>query len=405
MTVEGFSNLHKATDIVPKFTGSLSLLGSYVIQRELWSDFTNKDNRRSSAACTVLNRTLFALCVADYLLTLSNMLTSLPIPHDEENVKVWGNFGTRATCTAQGFAFSFGLWTSSVLNLHVACVAYLIVCHGWSERRLRKIEPYIHLSTWIPALVTASLPVHLELYNPAPHICWLHSYPFGCKESRRFGKEEADCVRGDNGSIYNLVYVIFPMWFCIFASATMFVLIYRRVRRLEHERSQASFHVSISNLESNNNITAGTNTATASAAAPPARIVPLPQNSARSKLVAWRAIWLILSFLATYTLSLVRSLYWLCFSGFNEWLAFWNLTVYVIQGIFNLLAFMKTRQQMQTPEGRLMRYLLFLQWLPHSQGPQVSSSSKEEEDEQTNGHCPGTTSSNGNEPSQSINQY
>ena len=301
------SSLHKATDIVPKFTGCLSLLGSLVIQRELYQDF-----RRGRHGRTVWNRTLFALCYAVYALTLSNMLTSLPIPADEENVRVWGNIGTRATCVAQGTMFSFGLWASSLLNLHLGLASLLMVRYNWTEKRLQQYELFIHLSTWLPALVTAIFPIPLGLYNPAPHICWLHAYPFGCKEQYKFG-DEGDCIRGENGSIYNLVYVIIPMWPCMLVSLAVFRVIYLRVRHIEDNMSRYGFSRASSDIM-------GTSSSSRPTAAPP---------QARSRQVAYRAMWFILSFFMTYSLSFVRSFFWLVFHGFNERLAFFNLSVYV----------------------------------------------------------------------------
>lgn len=340
MADSNISRLHKATDVVPKFTGCLSLLGSLVIQRELYHDF-----RRGRHGRSVWNRTLFALCFADYALTLSNMLTSLPIPADEENVRVWGNIGTRATCVAQGTLFSFGLWTSSLLNLHLGLTSLLIVRYNWTEKRLKQYELLIHSSTWLPALVIAIFPIPLGLYNPAPHICWLHAYPFGCNEQYKFG-DEGNCIRGENGSIYNLVYVIIPMWPCMLASLAGFRVIYLRVRRVEDNISRYNF--------------ARAPSLVMGASSP--RLTATP-TAARSRKVAYRAMWFLLSFFMTYSLSLVRSLFWLGFDGFSEWLAFFNLTVYVIQGFFNLLAFMRGRRNMQTQEGKFLRYVLFFEWV------------------------------------------
>lgn len=56
------SAIFKATEIAPKFTGLLSLLGDVVVMRELVHTFCgNKKNKQSGT----IHRTLFALCIAD----------------------------------------------------------------------------------------------------------------------------------------------------------------------------------------------------------------------------------------------------------------------------------------------------------------------------------------------------
>ena len=194
--------------------------------------------------------------------------------------------------------------------------------------------------------------------------------PIDCKQTYKYGTEEANCTRGDNAAIYDLIFVVFPMWPAMFASAVCFALIYRSVR--EQERRTNRFHFPNYMSSSARIVTSGSD-----------------HHKTKSTAVAIRALWLITSFLITYSLDLVRALMWYISGIQNEWLLLFDFIIYPMQGFFNFLAFARGRSHMKTPEGRFLRKLLFESCLcccgGHLQGRlrPASSSSVDDDSEQS----------------------
>jgi len=92
--------LPKANSIVPVVTGGLSLIGSYIILREV---FVDRHNNRGGKA---IARLLTSLSIADVLWSVGSVMSTFVAPSDLDYI--WGNIGNQQTCTLQGFLLCLG---------------------------------------------------------------------------------------------------------------------------------------------------------------------------------------------------------------------------------------------------------------------------------------------------------
>jgi hypothetical protein len=57
----------------------------------------------------------------------------------------------------------------------------LIIKYGYHEHQFRTIEPYIHGTILILAVVSAMVPIPLDLYNASHVACWIDSLSPSCQ--------------------------------------------------------------------------------------------------------------------------------------------------------------------------------------------------------------------------------
>jgi hypothetical protein len=91
-----------ALAVIPKITGSLSLIGSVWIVVEI---LTTKEKRHN-----VYNRLLCMRSLVDCIISGWYFASTWPIPRDSEDDVVY-NVGNMNTCTTQGFILQFSLAT------------------------------------------------------------------------------------------------------------------------------------------------------------------------------------------------------------------------------------------------------------------------------------------------------
>ena len=338
------STIEKASVIIPKLTGILSLLGSSAIIAELRNDgvrlFRNsatpcqgwrrrqqqpaEQQQRQHLSSTTNQRILLTLCVADIIFTIPNMLTSALVPVDMEGA--WGN----VRCVATRFLFQVGNWSTPLLNLMFTVVAMLTVCYQWPERRLEIVEPWLQGIVWIGAIIVATFPIPLGWYGWNTDFCWMFDAP----------------------APYQLFITVFPMWPCIIACAMCFGVIYRHVRIIESRTHR--FRVASVSRDFGHLAAASNNTASAAVAAPNSSVtfsIPSSQDhqryESRSQVVAKRALWFVCSFLATYTSDLIFVVYYYSSTGRENnklWILF-NSSIYPMQGFFNFCSFASTSRR------------------------------------------------------------
>jgi hypothetical protein len=188
----------KALAVVPKFTSFLSLMA------QLWiiAEVSHSEKKRGS----VYHRLLAALSLAGLFRATGLFLSTWPMPAEQPSV--FGNVGSLASCNCQGFFIQFGL--SAPLYVAMISVYYwLVIRHGWSERRIRRIERYMHIVPWVCGLATAVMGLVLDLYNPRGFYCWIAPFPDGCHQD-----SDVPCARGEHSSTYGFFLYYAPLWVC-----------------------------------------------------------------------------------------------------------------------------------------------------------------------------------------------
>jgi len=124
-----------------------------------------------------------------------------------------GAVGNQATCDAQGFIIQFSC-TSGMFYMCSLQLMYLwAITYGWIEKKIRRLEPYLHGFSLGLSLIFATTAEVLELYNPADWDCWIAPLPSDCVSSYQVKKggtdlTETDCERGDNAEIYRWAFFL-----------------------------------------------------------------------------------------------------------------------------------------------------------------------------------------------------
>jgi hypothetical protein len=179
--------------ILPMATGSLSIVGSSLILLSIYRNRTGPrpqpSNRHRSSVCRphskgqtsqVYLRILAGMSIYDLVYTLfSSMFGLLFKPRESETDR--DGYGTRFTCTLQGFfiqwgfgCFAYGAWLS---------VYYVLtIRYSLSEATLaRYVEPAIHFSVFFFYFGTALIASAVGLMNPTGvAACWIVPYPSSC---------------------------------------------------------------------------------------------------------------------------------------------------------------------------------------------------------------------------------
>jgi len=332
----------------------MSLICSYVLIREVLVDLKSNRARMSKP----LSRALLAMSIADIFFSIPWFLTTWPAPAELDYI-VW-NVGNTATCTFQGVFFQFGLAASPLFSMTLSFFSLLMVRYQWTDHHFAKIESWIHAAIWTCAAALAIFPIPLNSYNNGINLCWIESYPYGCKDSATYG-DEADCTRGDNAWIYALTLSLFPNWACMILSAIILLLIYLSVRDIETHIARYAGSIRSTNFsrraaagEAPSRTPACSTTVLGSTPAledPELHII----RRERSHAVAKQAMWYTGAFLLTFSLDAVNSVFLYADDTYIPGLDLFAYMLFPLQGFFNFIVFSRTRRDMRTPEGRWLR--------------------------------------------------
>ena len=197
--------------LAPKFTGIISLISStFIIQHVL------RDRRRRRLT---YHRLLLGMSVSDFFGSLCCFLSTWPIPRGEACLAA----GTTATCTAQGFFNQTAALTTPTYNISLAIYYLLVVVKGWKEKRVFKIEKYLHALPILAGLGTGFAGLGLKLYNGAGWICWIAPAP---------NNPERD---NPNYGIFRLAFLYADAWAIIIFLAICMCIIYFHVLKQERK--------------------------------------------------------------------------------------------------------------------------------------------------------------------------
>ena len=221
-----------AIAVVPKITGSLSMMGSAWILYEVLSD---KHKRQST-----YHRILLGLSVSDFNKSFwAYLLSSWMMPNSGEYVFFYGSVGNLTTCNLQGFMFQLGLATP-LYNSALSLYYLLLLKYRWTPLQMaHRMEPYLHGTIILVSLTLAIVPLLLDLYNPTVvSWCTITEYPPRCGGRSNMWNMDSnsDCTRGRSMSFATLlqwICLFIPVWLVIiFVTVTMF-LVYQSVKKQE----------------------------------------------------------------------------------------------------------------------------------------------------------------------------
>lgn len=187
---------------MPKVTACLSMLGSSIIIYLVVIKW--KEQRHTAESLITYDRLLFMMSVMDVINSFVYFLSSWPIPYGTPGV--FGAVGTQQTCAAQGFIIQLGL----AIPFYNGCLAinYLLVINkGWPERRVREVEPWLHMVSLLFPLATAIAAASMELFNNANFWCWIAPLPINCNSVGG-----TPCIRAASAWIYQWAFFYAELW-------------------------------------------------------------------------------------------------------------------------------------------------------------------------------------------------
>mmetsp|Transcript_18623 Transcript_18623/g.38975 ORF Transcript_18623/g.38975 Transcript_18623/m.38975 type:complete len:429 (-) Transcript_18623:88-1374(-) len=217
-----------ARSILQKISCTLSATGSLMI--------TSQVLRKKANRVKLQQRILLAISFCDFCTSTVWVFTDLFMPPR----------GNQRTCDAQGFIIQFGNTSNMMLMVALQVQYLLIIKYGWSETKMKKLEPFLLILPFCFGTSTATAALSLKLFNPANWDCWIAPYPDECTSSYEISHgnsdlEVTDCVRGDNARIFQWAFFFALLWavavFCIF----VMIMITKSVEKAE--RKSASFSV------------------------------------------------------------------------------------------------------------------------------------------------------------------
>ena len=332
----------------PKVAAFLSILGSFVIIREITSDMREKK-------ATALSRMLLSMSIGDLMFSGAWFLTTWASPRELDYLRDT-NYGTTGTCTAQGFFMEFGGIASLLFNASLAVFYLLIVKYSYREHQMQRLEKWVQPGLWGAALIFATIPLPLQMYNNTHLTCWLRSYPIDCHESWFVPPGETpNCTRGDNSMLGVVLLFMAPAWICVIVAGTIMVLIFRTIRRIELRMESRYGSSAFLGTENRNPSSNFFRTQQSFMSDQQQTVI---RRRKKSRKVAIQGMWYMTGFLLTFFLTTISVIYFLATGKWNRVLDTISYIFMAMQGVWNLMNFSRKRD-MVTREGRLARCLIW----------------------------------------------
>mmetsp|Transcript_2028 Transcript_2028/g.5841 ORF Transcript_2028/g.5841 Transcript_2028/m.5841 type:complete len:435 (+) Transcript_2028:285-1589(+) len=215
-----------ALAIVPKVTASISIPCQFWIIKQVIIDHREKRGKATS-------RALFGMGCVDICASFGWFLSTWAAPAGTPDVPFAS--GTTGTCSFQGFLLQLAIG-APMYNCLLSLFYLLQIMYGWSEVRLRKLEPVLHSLVLIFSVGTSIVLLPLGLYNHIGAVCWVMGLPQGCGNSN-YQPGDEPCERGDFAWLYGVSLFYGPLWCCIVFTTFAMALIYRNVKRTEDRSS------------------------------------------------------------------------------------------------------------------------------------------------------------------------
>ena len=184
--------------IAPSITGCISAFASTALIVSIF--------RSRQKLSTIYRRLIFCLSAFDILQSISQVLTSLPMPAGT----ISGAIGNDITCDIQGFFISIGICGAVLYSLSLTVYFLLVVKYDMNETRIKKYaEPFLHAIPIVYSLVISISIYATNNYNVAGMICWVAPDPLNCEDD-----PEVECLSSGNTAAFKwgvggLIFIVF----------------------------------------------------------------------------------------------------------------------------------------------------------------------------------------------------
>lgn len=190
--------------LIPKISGTLSVIGSALIALNVAS---TKQPRNT------YQRLLCSLALVDAMSTTSLLLSTWPIPKEEDNL-AW-NIGNNTSCKVQGFFVQL-----KVVSFLLAVALFIFytarVRFSVSSETIAQHEWILHTIPYGLGFLTALFGALFDLYGSSYLWCWIESNHVG----------------------FRLGFLYGPLVLCLFIGGLCVVLIFRTVHFQERQVAQ-----------------------------------------------------------------------------------------------------------------------------------------------------------------------
>jgi len=153
---------------IPRFTGSLSIVGSLSIMFMILSDRKEKLTKPN-------HRLMLMLSAFDIISSTAILTTTLAFPRESG---IYGAAGNNATCTAQGFFVMLGMavpmYNASLCLFFVLTIRYRLPPSRFSVI----VEPFLHAFSVLVPFTCAAVPALMGKIKPGLFVlCWMFDSP------------------------------------------------------------------------------------------------------------------------------------------------------------------------------------------------------------------------------------
>ena len=133
--------------------------------------------------------------------------------------------GNKASCSAQGFIVQSSI-ASPIYNAVLSLYYLLVIKYRWPDQKLKSVEKYMHRVPISFGIVTATIVLCLDMYNPAAWDCWIGP------DVNISGQDNFD-TRETLSHILKWSFFFIPLWVSMALSSVFMVSIYLNVREIE----------------------------------------------------------------------------------------------------------------------------------------------------------------------------
>lgn len=291
--------------IIPKIMSIPSLLGS------LWIVFEVLIDQRKRKI-TPYHRIMVGLSVADIIFSLWLFVGTWAVPKGTPGVAY--ATGNEMSCDVQGFLIQFGGSASTLYNASLALYFLLVIRYNLSEKKVAKVEKWIHFVTLGFSLATAIVCEAMNLYHASITWCWIAPDP----DEDCFAYEDFhECLHRDNSWLYRYAFRYIPIYLSVFGAVVCMILVYLKVRRTEERISAYEPRGSSGSSDHSSN--------------------------AKSRKVRAQAMWYVLAFFLTYIPFLANRIEEQISGSTHFPLKVIGMLLLPSQGMLNVLVYLRPR--------------------------------------------------------------
>jgi len=238
-----------AINMIPHYTGALSMFGSAWIIGDLVLMVDRKKKLKKS-----VNRTILAISILDFLSSFWYFMGVWVHPKEGESGLFSANSaarGTTGTCEASGFFIQLSTMSVPLYNTALAMQYFLSIKYSWSDERIyQRFERYIHPVILLFAFTMAIIPLPLDLYNRYYFYCYI--------TASGYNDETQEFARGTRlaDDIFKSIYFV-VVFSCGILVTGIMLAIYLAVRKTIQKSTLYDFGENSNTSNQNNNDGAG----------------------------------------------------------------------------------------------------------------------------------------------------